>query len=121
MMEGNIGRYGESLAASHLESRGYRLLARNYRIGRHGELDLVAYAEDGRTVCFIEVKTRSGTGFGTPAEAVTADKQRRIRRMAQMFLARMAEREPPVRFDVVEVSLERQTRTARVHHIPDAF
>lgn len=126
-MNGRIGRFGEHLACRYLEERGYRPLARNLRMGRLGELDLVALTEDGRTLCFVEVKTRTGEGFGQPAEAVTQDKQRRIRKMAQLFLlqreqASMAgQGEPPVRFDVVEVWLDRANRSARVHHIPQAF
>ena len=131
--KGRIGRLGESLAARHLTSLGFRLLARNYRVGRLGEIDLVMLAEDGVTLCFVEVKTRTGTAFGRPAEAVTADKRRRIRRMAQVFVQSRAlhQDQPgygpadvsgrPLRFDVVEVMLDRIRRTARVHHIPQAF
>ncbi len=128
-----LGRQGENLAARHLVDRGHRVLARNHRVGRMGELDLVTLAEDGLTVCFIEVKARTTGVFGTPAEAVTADKRRRIRRMAEAFLAGSANGAaqggvhaipsdgPPVRFDVVEVEVDVTGRRARVHHIPDAF
>lgn len=124
---GKIGRYGETLAARYLEENGFRVLARNYRVGRLGELDLVMLAEDGVTLCFVEVKTRTGMGYGSPAEAVTADKRRRIRRMAQLFLqsetaaAAQHEEGMPLRFDVVEVMIDSLQRTARVHHIPQAF
>ena len=87
MTNQSMGKQGENLAARHLMSCGHRVLARNLRIGRLGELDLVTQAEDGLTVCFIEVKTRTSGLCGTPAEAVTADKRRRIRRMAEAFLA----------------------------------
>ena len=115
------------LAARHLEGLGFRLVARNLRVGRLGELDLVSWAEDGRTLCFIEVKTRTSDAFGTPAEAVTYRKRQRIRKMAEVWMGsqRMTAGafadNMSVRFDVVEVMLERETRQARVHHIPDAF
>ena len=61
-----LGKAGEDLAARHLESRGFTVVARRYRT-RMGEIDLVATSGD--LVAFIEVKTRRGTGFGLPAEA----------------------------------------------------
>lgn len=79
-----MGARGEQLAAEWYESRGYRVLARNWRC-REGELDLVL-ARDGELV-FCEVKTRSSTRFGVPAEAVTPAKQRRLRVLAARYLA----------------------------------
>lgn len=80
-----LGRRGEEVAAAHLERMGLVVLARNWRC-REGELDIVA--TDGLdTVHFCEVKTRSGEGFGVPAEAVTAGKRRKIRRLASLWLA----------------------------------
>jgi putative endonuclease len=79
-----LGARGEQLAADWYVARGYTLVARNWRC-REGELDLVV-ARDGELV-FCEVKTRSSDRFGTPAEAVTLAKQRRLRQLAAMFLA----------------------------------
>lgn len=73
-----LGRQGEELAASYLERAGFRILERNYRCSQ-GEIDIVA--ADHRTLVACEVKTRSGLGFGTPAEAVTGLKLRRLRRL----------------------------------------
>jgi putative endonuclease len=100
----DLGAKGEDLAVAWYTSRGYRVLGRNWRC-REGELDLVV-SRDG-CVVFCEVKTRRGTGFGLPAEAVTGEKQRRLRRLATRWLgerpasARFAE----VRFDVACVTL----------------
>jgi putative endonuclease len=101
----DLGARGEDLAAAWYTSRGYTVLGRNWRC-RDGELDLVV-AHGGRVV-FCEVKTRRGSTFGAPAEAVTAEKQRRLRRLATRWLAE----QPPggrgfaeVRFDVACVSL----------------
>ncbi|GAA1788907.1 MULTISPECIES: YraN family protein [Leucobacter] len=73
-----LGRWGEKTAADYLESRGYRILARNWRT-REGELDLVACQTD--CLVAVEVKTRSGQGYGSPLEAITRRKARRLRRL----------------------------------------
>ena len=71
-----LGAHGERRAARCYEDRGWQVVARNWRC-RDGELDVVA--RDGQALVFCEVKTRTGTGFGHPAEAVTASKRRRLR------------------------------------------
>ncbi|AEG43963.1 YraN family protein [Isoptericola variabilis] len=112
-----VGRYGERVAARHLEERGWQLLDRNWR-GTRGELDIVA--RDGDALVAVEVKTRTGDGFGHPAEAVTADKLRRLRRLTGEWLARHADAGGPrfreVRVDVVAVVLPR-AGAARVEHL----
>jgi putative endonuclease len=82
-----LGARGEQLAADWYAARGYTVVARNWRC-REGELDLVV-ARDGELV-FCEVKTRTSDRFGTPAEAVTFAKRRRIRGLAARFLAEHA-------------------------------
>ena len=96
---------------------GMRVLERRFRL-RSGEIDLIA--EDGRTVVFVEVKTRRGAGFGRPAEAVTATKRKRMARVALAFLKGRGWLERISRFDVVEVYAEGNV-VRRVLHIPDAF
>ncbi|WP_245672882.1 YraN family protein [Aldersonia kunmingensis] len=96
-----LGARGEDLAAEFLEECGLRIVCRNWRC-RYGELDLIA--RDGPVVAFVEVKTRSGTGFGSPAEAVTFSKQARIRRLAGLWLTEQSGW-VDVRFDVVSVLL----------------
>ena len=99
-----LGVSGEDAVAAWYRANGYEIVARNWRC-REGELDLVVARE--RCVVFCEVKTRTGTGFGIPAEAVTHEKQRRLRRLATRWLG---ERPPTggfadVRFDVACVTL----------------
>lgn len=112
-----LGAHGERIAAAYLTDRGLRVLDRNWRC-RDGELDIVA--RDGGALVFCEVKTRRGTGFGHPVEAVGRVKQRRLRTLAQRWLAAHDEHAPELRFDVVGV-LVRPDRPALVTHLPAAF
>ncbi|MEI6700000.1 MAG: YraN family protein [Mycobacterium sp.] len=100
-----LGAVGEQLAVDHLRALGLRILERNWRC-RYGELDVIA-ADGDRTVVFIEVKTRSGDGFGGIAEAVTRAKVRRIRRLAGIWLAGQDTGWPQVRIDVIGVRVGR--------------
>lgn len=95
-----LGAAGEDLAAAWYEERGYRVVARNWRC-RQGELDLVA--RTARVVIFCEVKTRSSLAFGSPFEAVTPTKRRRLRALATAWLAETGTRAPEIRFDVAGV------------------
>ena len=113
-----LGRYGEELAAQHLTAAGMEVLARNWRC-REGELDIVAL--DGDALVFVEVKARSGTGFGQPAEAVGPVKARRIRGLACRWLE---EHRPAgghdLRFDVVSV-VRRRGAAPELLHLRGAF
>ena len=103
-----LGAQGEAAVAEWYEARGYRVVDRNWRCG-DGELDLVLAAADskhGGVVVFCEVKTRVGSAFGSPFEAVTPVKQRRLRRLAGRWLAEARPRSLPadrVRIDVASV------------------
>lgn len=112
-----LGVRGERIAAAYLTDHGLRLLDRNWRC-REGELDIVA--REGDAIVFCEVKTRRRTGFGHPVEAVTPAKQRRLRTLAQRWLATHREHAPDLRFDVVGV-LVPPTGPAVVTHLRGAF
>ena len=92
-----LGRRGEDLAAAAYRARGYAVLERNWRC-RAGELDLVC--AKGCTIVFCEVKARRGAEHGHPLEAVTAEKQRRLRRLAAIYLAGQRTYWQEIRFDV---------------------
>jgi putative endonuclease len=116
-----VGRFGERLAADHLEAAGLEILSRNWRC-REGEVDIVA--RDGTVLVFVEVKTRSSRAFGTPAEAVDRTKSARIRQLALRWI--MAQRElgepafwASVRFDVV--SVVRGPRGIELDHLAGVF
>lgn len=105
-----LGRRGEALAALHLESAGYRLVAANFTlpVGRnlrgallHAEIDLVAY--DGPTLCFIEVKTRASDWYAPPEANVDLRKQRQVARAARAYRRMFGLTNAPYRYDVVSV------------------
>ena len=96
----NIGDAGEDLAAMVLENSGFSILDRNFNT-RVGELDIVAMKND--VIHFIEVKTRSGSMYGYPSEAVTPAKQRHIRKAAEYYLQNRDCRYVSVSLDVFEV------------------
>lgn len=95
-----LGRRGEDLAVDYLRGTGLVVLSRNWRC-RDGEIDVVA--TDSRQLVVCEVKTRSGTGFGEPAESVSRQKAARIRRVTQAWLAAHQVRWCEIRFDVVAI------------------
>jgi putative endonuclease len=96
----SIGRYGEERAAIYLQDRGYEIIERNWR-GRGGEIDLIAN-EKGRLV-FIEVKTRNGSGYGHPFEAITTEKIARMRRLAADWCSVKQVSGIKVRLDAISV------------------
>ena len=102
------GQLGEDHAAGLMQARGGVVISRNWRC-RAGELDLVVLDAAGR-LRFVEVRARTGTRFGTPAESVTPDKQRRLRRLAAHWLSENPGRWRQVCFDVVGVDLADPTR-----------
>ena len=112
-----VGRYGERVAAAYLEEQGWEVLDRNWR-GQAGELDIVAL--QGEDLVVVEVKTRTGDGFGHPAEAVTAAKLARLRRLAGQWLACHELRPRAVRIDVVAVRAG-GAGAARVEHLRGVF
>lgn len=115
-----IGQMGETLAALYLQNRGYRIVERNFRT-RVGEIDLIAAIRD--EVHFVEVKTRTSTSYGSPAEAVTGKKQVHLRRAAACYMAGLEYRAEGGRrqlphpgckyqFDVMEI---------QINHLKNAF
>ncbi|WP_265523244.1 YraN family protein [Oerskovia flava] len=108
-----VGRYGEKVATAYLLDAGWQVLDRNWR-GTGGELDIVAL--DATTLVSVEVKTRRGTGFGHPAEAVTAAKLARLRRLTGQWLSSHDVRVASVRVDVVAIVVPR-AGAAEVEHL----
>lgn len=118
----SIGEEGENIAVGHLIKNGYKILKRNFRVGRMGEIDIIAFSKG--YICFIEVKARSSTLYGTPAEAVGRSKQSSILRLANIYLSQNNSFDQNVRFDVIEILFSKNTSgqyTYSLNHIINAF
>ncbi len=111
----SLGRRGEDLACRALKKERYKILAKNWRC-RQGEIDIVA-EDRGKVLCFIEVKARSGAGFGLPEESVTQWKQKRLISSAYSYIESVKRPEGDLRFDVAAVDLG----TGEVRIIRNAF
>jgi putative endonuclease len=113
-----LGARGEKLACTFLRREGYKILARNFRGRRGGEVDIVCRDDD--TLVFVEVKTRTREDFGRPAEAINAAKQKLIARGALAWLQLLDNPDILVRFDVVEVIIAGNGEP-RIELVRDAF
>jgi len=113
-----IGKLGEDIACARLRAEGRKILYRNYRGPKGGEVDIVA--RDGAVLSFVEVKTRTRRDHGRPLDAVNAEKQAFIERGANAWLHLLGTREIPWRFDVVEIILEDGKRPD-IHIVRNAF
>ena len=108
-----LGVQGEQLAADYLTELGYQILSRNWRIAR-GEIDIIA--ADGDTVVAVEVKTRSGTGYGTPLESITLQKAQRLRRLLLSWVRAEKPRAQKIRIDAIGITL-RPGERPRIDHL----
>ena len=111
-----LGKQGERIAELFLKKKGFKLVERNYRCAA-GELDLIML--DQRVIVFVEVKTRTGIGYGTPLEAVEVRKQQKMIRAAQFFVNAKKLNQREARFDVVGISW--RGAQPHVEHIENAF
>lgn len=98
----NLGRLGEELASNYLRQKGYKIIETNFK-KRYSELDIVAL--DGQTLVFVEVKTRIGTKFGTPEEAITPWKLKTLIKSCQYYKFIHKNLPEAMRIDVVSVLL----------------
>jgi putative endonuclease len=112
----DLAEHGENLAARHLRNQGLRILLRNFRC-ELGEIDIVA--RDGKTIVFVEVKTRENDSVA-PESAVDSDKQQHIARVARFYLSRYGLPQPPHRFDIVAIVWP-PGRKPQINHIRSAF
>ena len=116
-----MGRKGEQVAARWLAVHGWEIAERRFRNGRR-DIDLVAVRRDGgggRSVAFVEVKTRASDDFGGPVSAVNWRKQRELSRSAKVWMARFEKPGDTYRFDVIGVIIEPEK--VRVQHVENAF
>jgi putative endonuclease len=106
------GIAGEERAIQYLLSRGWQVVAHRFRVG-HTEIDLIA--RQGSLVAFIEVKSRRGTAFGSPFEAVTGAKRRELVKTARVWVDRYGRPADVYRFDCIGLV------DGKLEHLPDAF
>jgi len=114
-----LGREGEKAAAELLQSKGYRILEKNYRT-RHGEIDMIAAR--GSLLVFVEVKTRASARCGAPEEAVDFRKQQKIRKLAVEYLSKSAGKYyTDLRFDVAAISVDAAGKIKDIRLYEGAF
>jgi len=114
----SLGQRGEDAATRFLKRQGYRILDRGLD-SRLGELDIIAV--DGRTVVFVEVKTRRSGDAGHPAEAIDPRKEQRMTQSALGYLKSKRLLDYSARFDVVAITWPENTRRPVIEHYKDAF
>jgi putative endonuclease len=119
-MESNkkyTGDRGEDLAVDYLEKKNFQIVERNYRYG-HGEIDIIA--KDRNVLVFVEVKTRKNLEFGEPILAITKNKQKQIRKIAESYLYEKKIKDIDCRMDVVAILLKKNL-PPEINHIENAF
>ena len=113
-----LGDFGERVAVSHLEAKGYQILERNWST-REGEIDLIA--SRGRDLVFVEVRSKQGRNFGTPEESITGRKAQHLRAAAAAYTQQHPEAPPNQRIDAVVIELDAKGRVLRVEQIENAI
>lgn len=114
----SIGFHGENMAEKYLKEMGYIILEKNFKC-KLGEIDIIA--KDNNYICFIEVKTRYGSLYGSPGESVTRQKQYKIYRTAQGYILKKKLYKFNFRFDVIEIILNNKDDNYSIKLIKDAF
>ncbi|MCK5645280.1 MAG: YraN family protein [Anaerolineales bacterium] len=113
MSNKTLGDFGEEVAADSLRAKGYRILARNWRTSA-GEIDIIAEQND--VIVFVEVKTRTSDLYGTPQDAITQNKRRRIIRSSLVYLTEMDLLDRDWRVDMVAILCGRNWVVTNVEH-----
>ncbi len=112
----DLGRKGESIAKTLLENSGYEILDENWTHGK-AEVDLIAYKN--KVIIFVEVKTRTGNGYGEPEDFVDDRKQKLLVNAADEYIYLM-NHQGDVRFDIISILFDKQANY-KIKHIEDAF
>lgn len=112
-----IGDLGEKIAAEHLRGLGYKIRETNFR-RQEGEIDIIAQDKD--CLVFVEVRTRTGSEFGTPEESVTAAKKEKLISLALAYLQTHSNLPSLWRIDVVAIELDQDRKVSRIELIQNA-
>lgn len=116
------GQRGEQIASMLLQRKGFRIEALNWRLGRLGELDIVALHPQQGILAFVEVKTRKNLLKGSPLEAITPRKVRQILTLAEAYMAQHPNlAHCQIRFDVIGIYFAGNNRPAEIEHVENAF
>ena len=114
-----LGRKGEDLAVQFLEDHDIRILERNYHFEK-SEVDIIAY--NGRQIIFAEVKTRRGTHFGQPEDAVGEEKKKSLYKVANAWLYERKMEGSPIRFDIISIVIPpKDSENPIIQHFEGAF
>ena len=113
----SIGKLGEDLAVAYVESLGWQVIARNWRYSHLGEIDIVAVEpSSGKGILvFLEVKAKTGTGYGEPLEAITYEKLKRLHRLAHAWIATHEMGYDRVRIDAIGIVARQGEDPALTH------
>lgn len=112
-----FGKEGEDLAEKLLRLKNYKIIERNYRYGRTGELDIIAEDPVTHQMVFVEVKSRKNLEFGDPILAITKNKMAQLKKVANAYLYDKEIREVDCRFDVVTVLFRGQLKPEIKHYV----
>ncbi len=118
MRRSETGKLGEKLAQDFLKKKGYTILETNYRCPRV-EIDIIARHED--CLVFVEVRTKTSSGFGSPEESITPIKIRHLERAAMYYLQNHTNLPELWRLDLVAIELDMNNKAKRIELIPNAF
>lgn len=118
MRSHQLGKWGENIAARYLQSKGLKILERNWRCAE-GELDIVAL--DGKTIVIVEVRTRSSGAFGMPEESLTQQKRRHLQMAALAYLQESDRSDSLWRIDVVAIEAARSGSVDSIKHYESAI
>lgn len=113
----SIGKLGEKIAYMYLQKKGYKIIVQNYRC-RSGEIDIVALSPK-RTISFVEVKCRVGTGHGHPYEAVTYSKQKKLMSAIQLYILQNKLHESKLSVEVISIILNPDKSISEIKHFDD--
>ncbi len=111
-----LGKKGEEIAVKFLKDEGFEIIEQNYRYGK-GEIDIIAKDPSDNYLAFVEVKTRQNLDYGEPEYAITKNKQRQIRKMAELYLYDKEIEELDCRFDVIAILLEDIDKPSIKHYV----
>lgn len=114
----DIGFLGENIAETYLKQTGYTILERNFRC-KLGEIDIIG--KNDNYICFIEVKTRCNSLYGSPGEAINYTKRIKIYNTAKMYIYKEKLFKLNFRFDVIEILLNTHNKISSIKLIKDAF